>query len=589
MLMTVFPVRLRIASIIALCGLLPAVASAQLPVTMPNGVASGDVTQNSAVLWTRSTALGNVNFQIATDPAFTNIVSSGVQSVTDPLVPVKVGVSGLAAGTQYYYRAVDSTNSTVTGQFRTVTPTGQVRGLRFGMSGDSRGELAPYSSLKNVAGRNLDFMVNLGDTIYADVASPGLNQPQAISLNDYRAKHTEVYEARGGLNAWANVRASTSVLSMIDDHEVTNDFAGGATIGSDPRFAPYGPASSLINDSDLYERGIQAFHEYNPIADETWANTGTDARTDGETKLYRSRTWGRDAAFHMVDARSFRDQGLPAADFANPATWGPYIASTFTPGRTMVGNAQLDQLKADVLAAKAAGTAWQFISIPEPTQNLGVLGASDRWEGYGAERDAFIGWLRANDVNNVVFLAADIHGSLVNSITYRPTPISAPTATPYFEVTTGAVAYDQPFGPTVFNIGSAAGLISPGQQAFYNSLSNAGKDAFIENVVNQQVAAQGYDTLGLSGSGIPAQLLAGGWTATHWYSWTEFEISPVDSSLLVTVWGVPWYEGANIDVNAIANLNPALISQFRVQAVPAPTMATLLGVVAAAGLRRRRR
>ncbi len=34
--------------------------------TLPNGVASGDVTQDSVVLWTRSTVTGDVTFKYAT-------------------------------------------------------------------------------------------------------------------------------------------------------------------------------------------------------------------------------------------------------------------------------------------------------------------------------------------------------------------------------------------------------------------------------------------------------------------------------------------------------------------------------------------
>ena len=42
-----------------------------------------------------------------------------------------------------------------------------MHGLRFGVAGDWRGELAPYPAISNVAGRNLDFFVEHGDTIYA--------------------------------------------------------------------------------------------------------------------------------------------------------------------------------------------------------------------------------------------------------------------------------------------------------------------------------------------------------------------------------------------------------------------------------------
>src|SRR5262249_60695418 len=107
------------------------------------------------------------------------------------------------------------------------------------------------------------FSAEFGATISADVASPDLPQQQATSLADYRVKENEVYSSRYGLNTLADLRGSTSVIAVIDDHEVTDDFAGGAPIGSDPLFT--GNPTDLINDSALYENGTQAFQEYNPI------------------------------------------------------------------------------------------------------------------------------------------------------------------------------------------------------------------------------------------------------------------------------------------------------------------------------------
>lgn len=38
----------------------------------------------------------------------------------------------------------------------------------------SGGDLAPYPSVANIPGRDLDFFVMLGDSIYADIPSPAL-------------------------------------------------------------------------------------------------------------------------------------------------------------------------------------------------------------------------------------------------------------------------------------------------------------------------------------------------------------------------------------------------------------------------------
>ena len=68
-------------------------------------------------------------------------------------------------------------------------------------------------------------------------------------------------------------------------------------------------AKRRINDTDLYEHALQAWHEYNPIKEEVYGDTGDD-RTEEELKLYRYRTFGKDAAMFMLDTRSFRDENI---------------------------------------------------------------------------------------------------------------------------------------------------------------------------------------------------------------------------------------------------------------------------------------
>ena len=55
-------------------------------------------------------------------------------------------------------------------------------------------------------------------------------------LSRFRLKHSEVYSELAGLDTLADLRASTAIFSTIDDHEVTDDFAGGADVSTDPRF-----------------------------------------------------------------------------------------------------------------------------------------------------------------------------------------------------------------------------------------------------------------------------------------------------------------------------------------------------------------
>jgi uncharacterized repeat protein (TIGR01451 family) len=690
----------------------------------PNGVGSGDTTQTSTVLWTRATTLGKVTFEYSTTADFSTIVGTKTSTVVNTQQPVKVDVSGLTPNTNYFYRVTDASGVQTTGKFSTAAPLGATTGLRFGVSGDWRGELSPYPSISNADDRNLKFFIELGDTIYADVRSPGLLNPdgteksQAQTLEDYRAKNAEVYSARYGQNTWSDLRASTSILATIDDHEVYNDFAGGKPIKTyqaaltgdqevPPKantasgtgileFLPAGDAiaynltitgldfsaflgippqtpvpdddtvaahihqgnrgangpvifdimkdadrkytlngdgsvtisgkwdstdgltpaliasltatassadsgfyfnvhtkanpsgairgqiaatTTLINDSLFYDNGLQAFQDYNPIRDQFYGSTG-DTRTEGERKLYRYNTFGKDAASFILDARSFRDTELPdVTDTSNAAQVGAFLAQSFDPTRTMLGKQQVQDLKNDLLDAQNNGIVWKFITIPEPIQNLGILAAGDRFEGYAAERTEILKFIDDNKISNVVFVSADIHGTLVNNLTYQTAPGQAQIATSAFEVVTGSVAYDAPFGPTVAQIATAIGLLTPAQKAQYDALPAAGKDAFIKNIVNGGLNPLGYDPVGLDNNLpqanglINAKLLQGDYVATQTYGWTEFNIDQQTQKLTVTTYGIDAYTRDQLQANpaAITSLQPKVVSQFEVT----PTTADL--------------
>lgn len=536
-----------------------------------NRVASGDITSESAVLWARSTSTGEVVFNVALDPAFDQIVETLTVDAVEELLPVKVFVDDLSAGTTYYYRVTTPDETTDTGRFSTAHGPGVRAGLRFGVSGDWRGELNPYPAVKNLPGRDLDFFIELGDTIYADVPSPAVPKPQAETLEEFRLKHDEVYGERFGLNALGDVRASTSVLAMIDDHEVTNDFSGGAHPSTDPRFKDFD--GEFINEHPLYVNGLQAFEEYNPIEPLVYSGTG-EPRFDGKPDLYRFRTYGDDAAVITLDARSFRDEGLPPIeDPQDPEQIADYLIASFDPSRTMLGQAQLDRLLADLMSAHEAGVLWKFVVVPEPIQNLGVIAASDRFEGYAWERTQILRFVDENEIDNVVFIAADIHGTIVNDIRYRLEPLGEEISTGMLEVTTGSVAYDAPFGPTVALLLLNAGFITQDQYDAYLSLDRAGKDLFVRNVIDLQLFIVGFTLVGLEDAPhIDAELIEGEYVSLHTYGWTEFEIDAETGELLVSTYGIDPYSEDELlaDPDSIVARAPEVVSRFSVQPAACP-------------------
>jgi 3-phytase/alkaline phosphatase D len=501
-------------------------------------------------------------FELATDPTIATLVEAAEIEVTNPLIPAKTEFGDLVDGREYFYRVTDGTGATTVGRFRTPPASGEYHGLRFGVSGDWRGELRPYPAISNVVERDLDFFVALGDTIYADFPSVDSPQPQSRTLDDFRVKHNEVYSERFGRNSWAEVRASTAVFACIDDHEVTNDFAGGAPAGSDPRFEESG---DFLNESALYGNALQAFHEYNPIREDYYDDT-SDPRTAGKRKLYRFRTYGNDAAMFLVDARSFRDEELASPPDASLGDVLAFLRAAFEPSRTMLGGAQRQELRQDLLAAQERGITWKLVMIPEPIQNLGPVLAGDRFEGYAYERCDLLQFITVNEIDNVVFIAADIHGTIVNNLTYQRFAGDRQHSTTAFEITTGPVAFADPFGPTVVD-SAPLGFLARPLETLYDRLNRQSQDAVIRLAGDALLGAFGYPRIGLWRSPIHARLLAGRYLSVNTFGWTEFEIDAATQNLLVTTYGIDWYTTEELlaDPEAILARTPEIVSQFRVE------------------------
>lgn len=540
-------------------------AMAYVNTTMPNGVAAGDVTQTSAVLWTRSTQVGTVTFEVAAADSFETIIATAAADVTDVLQPVKVAVTDLTPNTDYFYRATDAAGNMDMGHFKTNAELGTYTGLRFGATGDWRGELSPYPSISNVLERDLQFIMGIGDTIYADYASPDVPKPQCVTLEDFRLKHAEGYGTRHDLNFWAAIRSQMAYIPTIDDHEVTNDFAGGAAPSYDPRFESY--EGTYVNETELYRNGLQAFFEYNPIANTTYSTD--DPRTNGKPNIYRYFNFGSDAALIVLDNRSFRDEPLvDVSDFANIMAALDFFNQSFDNQRTMLGLAQLDALLGDLKKAQDDGITWKLVVMPEPIQNMGLAIASDRFEGYAAERTILLKFIADNAIDNVVFISADIHGTLVNEITYQERTLGPQMPTGAFEISTGSVAFYEPFGPTVVDLAATLNLLTEDQVSAYLAGSNVEREAFMEALVNAQIEPLNYPLIGLSDTDqVDAELLAGTWTATSTFGWTEFEIAADTQVMTVTTYGIKPY-GPDEVINNTADVLgrvPEVVQQFVVR------------------------
>jgi phosphodiesterase/alkaline phosphatase D-like protein len=390
------------------------------------GVAAGEVTSTSAILWARAPKAGPVLLGVATgreagERLFQTRATRGNDLVAQATVP------RLRPATTYAYAFAQGTTTSRVGTFTTAPAPTTPAGVRFAVTGDADATLGAngkpgfnrFQVYARMAAEKNDFNINLGDTIYSDSEVGGAPVARTV------AQKWEKYRLGLALPALQKLRASSGLYSHWDDHEFIDDF------------------SRPEDGQEIYTAGVKAFRDYSPVA------------YSSKLGLYRTVRWGKHLELFFLDERSFRSAKATTAcngdlaptvpqavrdAFATlaPALRNPVpaacLAALNDPARTMLGAAQY---AAFTKAIKASKATWKVIVNEVPIQQYYAL-PYDRWEGYADERERLLRFLQAN-VKNVVFLATDTHANLVNEVRYK-TLASPPEGTGMWEVVTGPVA-----------------------------------------------------------------------------------------------------------------------------------------------------
>jgi len=401
----------------------------------PDGVSSGDVTDTAAILWTRTDRPGQVRFELAVDESFRQVVATGLTYAREEDgLTVHFDVGGLSPSTEYVFRFVSvhqPSQISDIGRFKTAPAPDEDAAFRFVFSGDSDYAYTPLWVMKFAAEEAPDFMIWFGDTIYGDVPSGELGV--ARTLDEYRAKYRQIRQDE-------HVRELLRTLPVWvgwDDHEVTNNYSGGS------------PKPPLTREQIL--AGYQAFFESMPIRPQ--------AVPDDPYRTYRRMRYGRLAEFFLLDVRQYRDAD---AEDTCQGELDPYGIFLGRPGpadecfqallqpRTMLGAEQLVWLEQGLLDSDALV---KFIVVSVPMTYMALL-PYDRWDGYDAERREILEFIDANRIENVWFLATDMHLNLFNpDLTsyfrrYRPDYVLANGVT-MREVVAGPIAAGTPLREAV--------------------------------------------------------------------------------------------------------------------------------------------
>jgi alkaline phosphatase D len=412
------------------------------------GVAAGDVTATSAVLWAKAKKSGAYTLEVARNRRFTRELHTGVaRAAKSHDNTVQRRMSGLKPGQRYFFRFVRGSRRSDIGTFMTAPKPSQNKTIEFAWSGDQDfnpepGQTKPFWNdggvLRRMKAERNAFNVMLGDTIYSDSEVPNRLNPIALTVKQKWAK----YRVNLGNRALRALRGSAGFYSQWDDHEFVNDFS---------------PAENSfdngvnINGGTLYNRGEMAFRDYAPVR---WT------RRDG---LYRSFRWGRNLEVFFLDERSFRSQNADEGGVCNnPRTGRPDVAPTAPQStRTLfslvdpslaepVSQACLDRIRSSDRTFLGARQKTRFLRAVErstarfkvimnemPIQQYYVL-PYDRWEGFEAERQEILG--RLQSVKNVIFLTTDVHATLINDARFRTLEQGGPQNSGILDVTVGPVA-----------------------------------------------------------------------------------------------------------------------------------------------------
>jgi alkaline phosphatase D len=360
-----------------------------------HGVASGDPTSTSVILWTRITEnidTAFVNWEVALDTNFTNILASG-DTMTTALTDytVKVKAINLPQNTWMFYRFSHNGVLSPMGRTRTA-PAGGINQLRFAVLSCSNFQDGFFNVYRDIVNKNdIDAVIHLGDYIYEygiDDFSPGsdtsrLHEPavEILNLEDYRIRHSQ-YKLDVDLQ---ELHRQFPVITVWDDHETANNsWMGGAE--------NHTPATEGLW-ADRRGAGVQAYFEWMPI--EVVNNS-----------IKRTFQWGDLVDMIMIDTRlEGREE--------QAGTSGAVVTDT---NRTLLGSAQLSWLKSELSASNAR---WKLIGNQVMIAPLSIFGSAvneDQWDGYPAERTNILSHIQNQGINNCVFLTGDIHTSWGNDV-----------------------------------------------------------------------------------------------------------------------------------------------------------------------------
>lgn len=379
------------------------------------GIASGDPTPDSAVLWTRlaldALLPGGgmpprpvaVRWQIALDENMRKVVQRGaVLALPELGHSVHVEVRGLKPSRWYWYQFKVGDETSAIGRTRTAPGYGSFcKELKFAFVSCQNFTQGYYPAHWRLAEEDLDFAVHLGDYIYeSGGAALRAHYPAAeiFTLDDYRMRYGQ-YKGDSALQA---VHEAFPWLVTWDDHETENDYGGKI---------PQDPADLPIWE-ERRARAYQAYYEHMPLR-------RVSIPSGPSLQLYRRVSFGDLAQVHVIDTRQYRSARAPAGCALTERVDG-YCPDALDPTRTITGDKQRDWLIEGLTRSRAR---WNIIAnqVPFAPNDTNADPAirtfgGEKWDGYPFDRHKILDMLAARKQYNTVVITGDVHQNFVRNV-----------------------------------------------------------------------------------------------------------------------------------------------------------------------------
>jgi alkaline phosphatase D len=441
----------------------------------PQGLASGDPTPDGVLLWTRVPTVRNIRYEVATDDRFTNLVASG-DAAADPDRDhtVRLDITGLAAGTTYFYRFIAGGVTSMVGRTKTAPAADTDVPVRIALASCQDFAGRWFHAWRVLAERNdIDLVLFIGDYIYETIGHLGAAPPPertitlpdgfqledplkgklaASTLADYRALYQQ-YRRDPDLRA---VHAKFPFVTIWDDHEFANDcWQDHATDFDDAYGDERDPARRAA--------ATRAWYEHHPIRRPFDAAAAFPA----DLSVQRALRWGKHVELVLLDERYHRADHLipegpldrPVGHFTMNSAFGSRtfcVKSVFDAREavaqpTMLGAPQRDWaietvntstatwkvLASPLVMSQMVLDMTSFETLPEMFRQRFYF-KTDQWDGFRSERRAMLE--ACVGVDNLVVLSGDLHGFYAGelhadfdapgtpvAVEYAVSAISAPT------------------------------------------------------------------------------------------------------------------------------------------------------------------